>query len=198
MLELGSTCWVKQNMSTNGYKWIKAHQNPDAVFNVKAKNFDDLTDKITKCVMADKINFTLYHTYISQYNNEVLLDSYLDFLAKDAAYNATELIIKAVDFQSDNAIATDVQKLTAYCMQKTNNGSNMGNVEKLAARDGNKNLEFQDCDEYADQMKLSEDKVNFLNAEKAKRETQLKVLKEERDQNEKDYLKLQQLINKKS
>tara|TARA_Y100001960_G_scaffold105722_1_gene113740 strand:+ start:809 stop:2806 length:1998 start_codon:yes stop_codon:yes gene_type:complete len=198
MLELGNTCWVKQNMSSDGYKWIKAHQNPDAVFNIPAKNFDDLTDKITKCVMADNINFTLYHTYVSLYDNEVLLDSYLDFLAKDSAYSATELIIKAVDFQSDNAIATDVQKLTAYCMQKTSNGSNMGNVEKLASRDGQKNLEFQDCDEYASQMKLSEDKVGFLNNEKEKRETQLKVLREERDKNEKEYLKLQQLINSKS
>jgi hypothetical protein len=74
----------------------------------------------------------------------------------------------------------------------------MGNVEKLASRDGQKNLEFQDCDEYASQMKLSEDKVGFLNNEKEKRETQLKVLREERDKNEKEYLKLQQLINSKS
>ncbi|PPR08829.1 MAG: hypothetical protein CFH44_00663 [Proteobacteria bacterium] len=197
MLELGNTCWVKVNMDEDGnYKWVKAHQNPDAVFNIKSTSMDDLTDNITQCVIADRVNFTLYHAYQKAYNNKALYSSYLNFLAQDAAYEATDLIVKAIDFQSDNAIATDVQKLTSYCMQKTNNGSNMNNVEKLAARDGRKNLPFEDCTEYADQMKLSEDKRLFLNAEKEKRAKQLETLKALRDKTEKEYKELIEIYGK--
>jgi hypothetical protein len=194
MLELGSTCWVKMNMSDSGYKWVKAQQNPDAVFNMRAENLDDLVDKITQCVIADNINFTLYHAYNKAKNNEVLNQSYLNFLATDAAYVATELMMNAVDFQSDNAVATDVQKLKAYCMSKTNNGSNMGNVEKVATYDNNPGQQFKNCDDYSDQMKLSDDKKEFLAAEKAKRAAQLEVLKKRRDTAQDEYRQLDELF----
>lgn len=193
MLELADLCWVKTKVDKDNYKWAKVQQDPNVVLNVPATNMDKMIDNVAKCTVASEVKMLTYHSYISTLKHNGLKEAYLRMISAEAAYSATENIIKSINFLSNTGIATDTQKLRAFCMAKTNNGNNMSIMPKLATYDNVDKQTFKNCDDYSDQMKLSEDKKEFLINEEKKRNDELELLKNDVDKVVKRYEELKEL-----
>jgi len=198
MLELGGLCWARIKMGDSKYKWAKIHEDPSAIFNAPAKTVDDMVDNVTKCTIASRVEFLLYHSYLTEYDDAALLNSYVNYLAADAAYYATEQIIKAIDFQSNETVISANQKLLTSCNNLTSHGSNMGGVPATAAYDGQKGKPYKNCTDYAKQNALSDDKIKFMNNEKEKRSSKLETLKSVRDRAESNFNTLEKIYEKRN
>ncbi|HAG52850.1 MAG TPA: hypothetical protein DCL21_03590 [Alphaproteobacteria bacterium] len=195
MLELGEQCWVQVGLNNDKYKWVSVQNSPTAAFSIKARNMNELISKLSECTTAELINFEELNRKVNKDSTfddgeNLLAEAYFEYLSKEAAYQTTYTIVTALDFQSDEAVNSSNQKLLAYCQSK-----GLGNMEKTAARNGQKGLPYQTCKEYAKQNELTEDKINYLNSEKDKRKAELEILKRDVDQAEKRYTSIEKDID---
>lgn len=195
LTEITSKCWISEDIDGKN-KWhvIDSTAEADVVLkipNSSLNNINTLSRTISKCITLDNLNLVKLTDYISIDNT--LYRYYLSYITKDTAYKTTSLLKKVIHNITMDVVTTSYQKLYDDCTERGSINMTpdavLGNEAKVPG--SNRYSDFSDdekanCENYAKQNELTDEKKEYLKAQMDKLDTSLSNLKHEVEKSRQD------------